>query len=358
MSRGGPDRLPPNLPARGAFAPKVIGWQRRHGRRGLPWQTTRDPYSIWVSEIMLQQTQVATVLRYYPRFIDRFATVHTLAQSPLDDVLAHWSGLGYYSRARNLHRAARLIGERHGGCFPVAIDEIAALPGIGRSTAAAISVFAYGTRHAILDGNVKRVLARVCAIGGYPGEREVSEALWQSAEWLLPSAGLEDYTQGLMDLGATVCTRRAPRCSACPVSEHCAARRDGRLDEIPAPRPHSARPRRHTVMLVLEHAGALLMERRAPSGVWGGLWSLPEVNAGECVVSACAQRFGVRIGKPQALAPVEHGFTHFSLTIVPQRARVEHVQMRAAEPGWRWFALEEALLAGIPAPVRRILECL
>jgi len=341
-----------------AFGSRVVAWQRRHGRHDLPWQGTRDPYRIWVSEIMLQQTQVATVIPYYERFMARFPDVAALAAAPLDDVLAHWSGLGYYSRARNLHQAATVVRDRHAGVFPSTFDDVAALPGIGRSTAAAILVFAYGRRHAILDGNVKRVLARACGIAGHAGDKATADALWSAAEGLLPVRGIESYTQGLMDLGATVCLRRQPKCGACPVNESCIALRVGRIDEIPAPRPRKELPHRNTVMLVLDRSGALLLERRPAPGIWGGLWCFPELADDEDAAAVSLQRYGASVGAAQPLPDVEHGFTHFSLTISPRKLEVTSVVPRAAETGYRWLTIEEAAKAGIPAPVRRILESL
>ncbi len=259
------------------FATRLVAWQRAHGRHDLPWQNTRDPYRIWLSEVMLQQTQVGTVLAYYARFLAAFPDIASLAAAPLDAVLARWSGLGYYRRARHLHAAARCIVEQHGGVFPRDVETIARLPGVGRSTAAAIAAFAFGTCGAILDGNVKRVLARHRGVEGYPGLARVEAALWSVAEALLPDAGIEAYTQGLMDLGASVCARRNPQCAACPVATDCTARLTNRIDALPAPRPARVLPRRAVQMLLLEHAGEILLEKRAPTGVWGSLWCLPEV---------------------------------------------------------------------------------
>ncbi len=340
------------------FAARVVEWQRTHGRRNLPWQNTRDPFAIWVSEIMLQQTQVGTVIPYYTRFMRRFPHVLALADAPLDDVLAHWSGLGYYSRGRNLHRAAAIVRDVHAGVFPLALDAVATLPGIGRSTAAAIVVFATGARHAILDGNVKRVLARACGIEGYPGEKRVADALWKAAEDLLPQAGVEAYTQGLMDLGATLCTPRQPQCEVCPVSASCVARREGRVNVLPAPRPRKALPHRKTVMLVLEHAGTLLFEKRPASGIWGGLWSFPELEESDDLEHACQNRFGARVRAANRLPDVEHGFTHFRLTITPKYVEVGSLEPRVTEPFSEWMTLHAARAAAIPAPVRRILGLL
>jgi len=339
-----------------AFAARLVAWHAAHGRHDLPWQRRRDPYAIWVSEIMLQQTQVATVVPYYQRFLGRFPDIATLAAAPLDEVLAQWSGLGYYSRARNLHRAAQIIVRDHAGRFPSDFDAVLDLPGIGRSTAAAICAFAYGARHAILDGNVKRVLARHFAIPGYPGDKPVEAALWAHAEALLPRKDLAAYTQALMDLGANVCTRRRPRCASCPLVRACRAYREGRVDELPAPRPAQVLPHRTTVMPVLECAGKVLLERRPAAGVWGGLWCFPELAHEGDIVAQCAQRYGVRIERASRLAKVEHGFTHFRLTIEPWRLRVETAPSQATEPGIAWLARAEAMEAAVPAPVRRILR--
>jgi A/G-specific adenine glycosylase len=340
------------------FSGQVIAWQKSRGRHDLPWQGTRDAYAIWVSEIMLQQTQVATVIPYYRRFMARFPDVAALASAPLDDVLEHWSGLGYYSRARHLHRAAETIRDSHDGCFPREVEHIAALPGIGRSTAAAIAVFATGARHAILDGNVKRVLARYRGVAGYPGEKKVADALWQAAEALLPARDVEPYTQGLMDLGATVCTRVKPRCAECPVRADCAALREDRVAVLPAPRPRKPLPHRSTVMLVLEHDGALLLEKRPAPGIWGGLWSFPESAGDEDLHSVCERRFGARIAGAEPLPDVEHGFTHFSLTISPRRVRVSALTPRAGESGQQWIAIDAVNAAAVPAPVRTIVASL
>lgn len=338
-----------------AFAARLVAWHAAHGRHDLPWQRTRDPYAIWISEIMLQQTQVATVIPYYRRFLERFPNVATLAAAPLDAVLAQWSGLGYYSRARNLHRAAQSIVRDHGARFPRDRDAVQGLPGVGRSTAAAICVFAFGDRHAILDGNVKRVLARHFGIAGYPGEAQVESALWKMAESLLPRKGIRAYTQALMDLGAGVCTRHRPKCEACPVAEACVAYARGLVAALPAPRPRKTLPHRTTVMPVLEHAGKVFLERRPPAGIWGGLWCFPELAHSADVIAECARRYGVRIARVIPLETVEHGFTHFRLTIVPWRVQLARASLRAAEEGTAWFSVEEARAAGVPAPVRRIL---
>ena len=337
------------------FAAALIDWHRTHGRHDLPWQATRDPYAIWVSEIMLQQTQVATVIPYYRRFIDRFPDIERLAAAPLEAVLTLWSGLGYYSRARNLHRAAQTMMREHRGRFPAAYERVVALPGIGRSTAAAICAFAFGERRAILDGNVKRVLARHFCIEGHPGNKEVEAALWRKAEALLPSEDVGPYTQALMDLGAGVCTRHKPQCGTCPLVTGCLARLKGLVHLLPTPRPRKALPHRRTIMLVLEHEGQVLLERRPESGIWGGLWSLPEVPEEE-TEPLCLARYGAHVIGARTLAQIEHGFTHFSLTIDPRLVRVSQLQPRVTAPNQIWMPLGEALDAAIPTPVRRILR--
>ena len=341
-----------------SFAATVVRWQKQHGRHDLPWQKTRDAYRIWLSEIMLQQTQVATVIPYYQRFLERFPDVTSLAAAAQDDVLILWSGLGYYSRARNLHRAAQMVVAEHRGRIPNDFDALLALPGIGRSTAAAISVFAFGARHAILDGNVKRLFARRFGIAGYPGEAKVAASLWRETGRQLPSRNLEAYTQGLMDLGATVCTRGKPRCDACPVAPDCVALRQHAVGKYPASRPRKALPQRYTDMLVLLHARQVLLEKRAPTGIWGGMWSLPETASGTDMIALCAQRYGAAVAAHEAMPTVAHGFTHFKLDIAPQRLTVSHVAPRAAAPGVMWLPLEEALGAALPAPVKRIIAAL
>lgn len=347
------------MPTRAAspdFARRVIAWQKTCGRHDLPWQDTRDPYRIWVSEIMLQQTQVATVLPYYMRFLARFPDLAQLAAASEDEVLALWSGLGYYARARNLHRASRSIALIHGGAFPGAFEDIVALPGIGRSTAGAIAVFAFGQRRPILDGNVKRVFARAFGISGFPGEKKVEAALWARAKGLLPVDGVEAYTQGLMDLGAGICTRTHPRCPECPLQDTCVARRVNRINELPAPRPKTPLPQKSTVMLIVRHGQKVLLEKRPAPGIWGGLWSFPEIACLEQAAEALLNRFGAQVAAEGTLAKVRHGFTHFSLTITPALLRVERMEPRAESPGRMWVTPADAIEAAVPAPVRQILR--
>ena len=348
------------------FSSRLIRWQRLHGRHDLPWQNTTDPYRIWLSEIMLQQTQVAAVVPYFIRFTDAFPDLQTLAAAPLQRVLELWSGLGYYSRARNLHRCAQQLIAEHGGEFPREPDDVAKLPGIGRSTAAAICAFAYGKRAAILDGNVKRVLARHAGIEGFPGERAVELRLWEAANARLPTeqrsrpdqSGIREYTQGLMDLGATLCTRSKPHCDRCPVADDCNALATGRVAMLPAPRPRKIVPRRGVTMLLVMHQESVLVERRAPTGIWGGLWSLPELPDGISAASYCATRFAADVRVEPPLAAIEHGFTHFQLTITPQPCRVLALNRRAEEPGLLWLPLMEAKTAALPAPIKKFLSSL
>jgi A/G-specific adenine glycosylase len=337
------------------FAAALVRWQRVHGRHGLPWQGTRDPYRIWLSEVMLQQTQVSAVTPYYERFLARFPDVAALADAPEDDVLAHWSGLGYYARARNLHRAAREVVTRHGGQFPRSAAAIEALPGIGRSTAAAVAAFAFGERQAILDGNVKRVLARHAGIEGWPGDPKVAARLWAVAQARLPAGDIETYTQGLMDLGSLVCTRSRPRCGECPVARECVARREGSVARLPSPRPAKVLPERETALLILDRGGEVLLEKRPSSGIWGGLWSFPEVGLDEDPAARVLERFGLAVGDGERLGPVDHGFTHFRLRMHPLRLRVADRRGAAEEPGRLWLSPADAVRAAVPAPIRRIL---
>jgi len=336
------------------FAHRLIAWHKLHGRHDLPWQNTRDPYRIWVSEIMLQQTQVSAVIPYFQRFMTRFPDVASLAAAPIDSVLEHWSGLGYYARARNLHTAAQHIRTQHAGKFPQVVLDIVALPGIGRSTAAAIGAFAFGTRGAILDGNVKRVLARCFGIVGYPGAAAVQDRLWHLADSLLPVTDIEIYTQALMDLGATLCTRSKPRCVACPMQLQCNAHQTQRTLELPTTKPKAAVPQRETVMLILQQGGEVLLEKRPSVGIWGGLWSFPEVERAAILDTQLSTRFSAQAQRVQALAPLAHSFTHYRLDIYP--LRVEVAPPLQTKPGQIWLSLEDARGAAIPTPVRKLLD--
>ncbi|WP_298829334.1 A/G-specific adenine glycosylase [uncultured Piscinibacter sp.] len=342
----------------GGFARQVIAWQRSHGRHALPWQRTRDPYRVWLSEIMLQQTQVATVLGYYERFLQRFPDVQTLAAAPQDDVLALWSGLGYYSRARNLHRCAQVVVAEHGGSFPADSSMLTQLPGIGRSTAAAIAAFCFGERVAILDGNVKRVLTRVLGFDGDLTESAQERALWSRATDLLPEQGIEAYTQGLMDLGATLCLARTPQCPVCPVRERCVAANEGRPERYPVKTRRLRRGTREHVWLWLRWGERIWLVQRPDRGVWAGLWSLPEFDSTEALGAASASW----PGQGEALPSFTHVLTHLDWTLHPRRwtlpagtpaTRVEGIV--SPWPSGRWFTPDEALGAGLPAPLRRLL---
>ncbi|MGZ3181145.1 MAG: A/G-specific adenine glycosylase [Telluria sp.] len=342
------------------FSQDVIRWQRAHGRHALPWQNTRDAYRIWLSEIMLQQTQVAAVLGYYARFLERFPTVSELAAAPAEEVMAQWSGLGYYTRARNLHACARRIVDEYGGQFPSDPALLAQLPGIGRSTAAAIAAFSAGARAAILDGNVKRVFARVFGIDAYPGEKKVEDALWARAEALLPEEGIEAYTQGLMDLGATLCTRSSPECGRCPLAARCVAHASGRTAELPVRKPKKATPEKQAALLVVLDGAEVLLEQRPANGIWGGLLSLPEVEGHAAVgaepdveaVAAAARRFGAA-EEVEQLLPLTHVFTHYKLHMTPWRIALAGACV--APEGHQWWPLADIARAPLPAPVKKLL---
>ncbi|MGH8704074.1 MAG: A/G-specific adenine glycosylase [Burkholderiales bacterium] len=342
------------------FARSLIVWQRKHGRSGLPWQGTRDPYRIWLAEVMLQQTQVDAVIPFYERFVARFPDVNALARASQEEVLRLWSGLGYYARARNLHAAARIVAREYSGRFPAAPRALEALPGVGRSSAAAIAAFAFDRRAAILDGNVRRVLARCFGIAGYPGERAVERRLWSLAESLLPRRSIAAYTQALMDLGATVCLRARPRCADCPVSAQCVALGEGRVAQLPQPRPRKIVPLRRSTWLLLLSAGCVLLERRPPAGVWGGLWTFPELPRGSAdpgdARAYCRRELGCEVAAMRRLPPLEHAFTHFRLRARPIRCSVRAVAPRAAAPGRIWLELENAAHAAVPVPVRKLIQ--
>jgi A/G-specific adenine glycosylase len=345
-------------PNDGGFAAALIDWHARHGRHDLPWQRNRTAYRVWVSEIMLQQTQVATVIPYYERFMQRFPDAGALAAAPLDDVLHLWSGLGYYARARNLHRAAVRIAEEHGGRFPESFDAVARLPGIGRSTAGAILALSRGERFPILDGNVRRVLSRHFGVEGSASDRAVLEKLWSLSDECTPTQHVDTYTQAIMDLGATVCVRRNPSCAGCPVSTTCIARHTGRQHELPSPKPARARRLREVFMLAAVRAdGDVLLERRPECGIWGGLWCLPEFAS-----AAAAADYAGRVLQGSTtglvpLAPVEHAFTHFDLVITPLLAHCSGPEEARTGAGGVtcWYRAREPAKLGLPAPIRLLL---
>src|SRR5471032_1371635 len=348
------------------FSAAIIGWQKVHGRHVLPWQNTRDAYLIWLSEIMLQQTQVTAVLGYYARFLERFPTLRELAAAPVEDVMAQWSGLGYYTRARNLHKCAQRVVAEYGGVFPSDPRLLAELPGIGRSTAAAISAFSSGTRAAIMDGNVKRVFARVFGIDAYPGEKKTELAMWRRAEALLPQQGIESYTQGLMDLGATLCTRSSPDCGRCPLQPRCVAYATNRVKDLPVRKPKKTSPEKHAVMLVVIDQGQILLEQRPATGIWGGLLSLPELDGhvlrdGSALptvddeeLARAVLPFG-EIESRVALLPIVHVFTHYKLHIIPCRITLARRLSLAGEATHVWYDGSKIADAPLPAPIKKLL---
>ena len=340
------------------FAARLLDWYDRHGRHDLPWQRDPVPYRVWLSEIMLQQTQVKTVIPYFERFVERFPTVEALAAAPLDDVLALWSGLGYYARARNLHRAAQQIVSDHGGEFPREPDALETLPGIGRSTAGAILALSFGERHPILDGNVKRVLARYHAVEGWPGRTAVARELWELAARHTPSQRVADYTQAIMDLGATLCTRGRPACQRCPQAADCRALALGRQSAFPGRKPPQKSRRLRTAEFALAWDGsAVLLERRPAAGIWGGLWSLPEIGDEETAEDWCRRRLGAEPPAVERWETVEHSFTHYDLHMRPVLIRLEERPGAVRdEDDERWVDVADDGQLGLPAPVRRLLD--
>jgi A/G-specific adenine glycosylase len=341
------------------FSHKLLEWYAEHGRHDLPWQQDRSLYRVWVSEIMLQQTQVATVIPYFERFMQRFPNSRILADASQDEVLHLWTGLGYYARARNLHKAAQTIRDDYADQFPEDFDAVLALPGIGRSTAGAILAQALGQRHVILDGNVKRVLTRLYAIEGWPGKKEIEAQLWQLAEALTPTKQLTDYTQAIMDLGATVCARKA-RCAACPMLEICQAYKSGQVASFPTSKPRKALPVKQTHMLILKNKqGEVLLEQRPPSGIWGGLWSLPEhpdSNMSKLKTWGETQ-LGLKLGDTEILPVFRHTFSHFHLDITPIMSQVKGPANHVMEASNRvWYNTHQPESLGLPAPVLKIIH--
>ncbi|MBT8098438.1 MAG: A/G-specific adenine glycosylase [Gammaproteobacteria bacterium] len=338
------------------FSDRLLAWFDAYGRKDLPWQKARDPYRIWISEIMLQQTQVQTVIPYYERFMARFPDVQTLAEAPADDVLAHWSGLGYYARARNLHRAAQHIRDAHGGQLPRDFDAMIELPGIGHSTAGAILALAFDDRHPILDGNVKRVLARHRAIDGWPGKAAVLKQLWDVADAETPTQRVADYTQAIMDLGAMVCVRSRPLCEACPVSTDCQARTEGAIERYPGRKAKKDKPLKKTTMVLAVSDNSVFLERRPEAGIWGGLWSLPEVSD---VDAWCQQVLNHADNEPQEWATFRHSFSHYDLDIRPVLVRIADSSRTVADNAdATWYRIDEAPPGGIAAPVEKLLNTL
>jgi A/G-specific adenine glycosylase len=339
-----------------SFADRLLAWFDEHGRKDLPWQQRKDPYPIWVSEIMLQQTQVLTVVPYFERFMASFPSIEALAAAGQDAVLHHWSGLGYYARARNLHRAAAVIVAEHDGRFPDDIDAVTALPGIGRSTAGAILSLAQDQRHPILDGNVKRVLSRHAAVGGWPGKTTVAKQLWHLAEQNTPADRVAEYTQAIMDLGATLCTRSNPQCERCPVIDDCKAHAAGTVAEYPGRKPKKDKPLRNTTLLIASTAQSVYLERRPEAGIWGGLWSLPELD-GRSVESWCREELDATAETAEPLDLLRHSFSHYDLDIQPILVRVDAPLSKVADSdSTTWYRLGDPPPGGIAAPVQKLID--
>lgn len=342
-----------------SFARRLLAWHKRHGRHDLPWQRDPTPYRVWVSEIMLQQTQVATVIPYYARFLQRFPSLKRLAAAPQDEVLHLWTGLGYYARARNLRKAAQRIVAEYGGRFPLTFEAVAELPGIGRSTAGAILALSTGQRHPILDGNVKRVLARHGAVAGWPGDKNVETKLWTLAEACTPKQRVAAYTQAIMDLGATLCTRSSPRCAECPVAEDCRAHAQGHESRYPAPRPRKELPVKRVRMLLLRDGAVVLLQKRPPAGIWGGLWGFPEIAADADPRDWVRQHLGLRAAGVVHRPLLRHSFSHYHLDIEPVELALPKGAGRAADGAEeRWYDLDAPPRLGLAAPVKRLLQAL
>ncbi len=345
------------MPRRPAFHRRVLDWFDVHGRHDLPWQASRDPYRVWVSEIMLQQTQVKTVIPYYQRFLDRFPDVHALANAEQDEVLHHWTGLGYYARARNLQKAAQVVRDEYAGEFPTSLEGLAGLPGIGRSTAGSILAAAFGQRGIILDGNVKRVLARHRAVEGWPGKTAVHDALWEIAEELTPRERHADYNQAMMDLGATLCTRSSPRCGDCPVAADCIAREQGNPGAYPGRKPRKTMPVRNTRFFMARNpAGELWLEKRPAPGIWGGLWCFPEAGERD-PVAWCLDVFGAEPAGIEAWPEFRHTFSHYHLEIRPLLLHVASPAPAVMEADRQlWYNVRENPRIGLAAPVVDLLR--
>ncbi len=340
------------------FNSALLTWYDRYGRKNLPWQQDVSAYRVWVSEIMLQQTQVNTVIPYFERFMARFPDIAQLANASEDSVLHLWTGLGYYARARNLHKTARLIHTQHDDLFPANVDQLIKLPGIGRSTAGAIASIAMGIRAPILDGNVRRVLCRFHAVSGWPGKAGVQKTLWKYAEEYTPRRRVKDYTQAIMDLGATVCTRARPQCPDCPLNQQCKAYQTGSTGRFPESKPKSTLPMRSAHFLVLKNdSGEILLEKRPPNGIWGGLWSLPQHEDSNQLISNMETITGCKLTRHKTGRQMKHTFSHFRLDIHPLYAQINNPENRVMEPGrWRWYNSKQADEIGLAAPIKVLLE--
>jgi len=342
------------------FSTQLLAWFDLHGRKDLPWQQDPSPYHVWLSEIMLQQTQVSTVIPYYQCFTEQYGDLRSLANASIDDVLALWTGLGYYARARNLHKAANIILEQHNGELPKDLDDLMALPGIGRSTAGAIMTLAHHQCFAILDGNVKRVLTRYKRITGWPGNKKVENKLWLLAEELLPTNRIAHYIQAQMDLGATVCTRSKPKCNICPLQASCQAFQYDIPQNYPESKPKKIIPSRKINWLILQDEDRkVLLQQRPNSGIWGGLWSFPEAESLDNITETCLNNFQTNIRYITAAPSFKHVFTHFKLQVYPQLISVEKSNGNISENNTAtWYKISDALQLGLPAPVKSFLQSL
>lgn len=338
------------------FSDPLLAWFEQHGRKDLPWQHPRSPYRVWVSEIMLQQTQVQTVIPYFERFMQNFTNVQDLANASEEQVMAHWSGLGYYSRARNLHRSAKIICEEYGGEFPRKLEQLMSLPGIGQSTAAAIISQAFNTKAAILDGNVKRVLSRYFAVEGWPEQAAVKKALWQLAEACMPEQHCADYTQAIMDLGASCCSSKNPQCHRCPVQASCTAFLQNKVQHYPFKAVKKTLPVKHQQFLILHKANnSIYLEKNPPTGLWGSLWCMPSIDQEGNIVDFVLERFGYQVKDIKKLLNLKHSFSHFHLHITAQLVSVENNNLLKELPG-KWFDIEQTTTLGLAKPIKVILD--
>ncbi|MFV1982235.1 MAG: A/G-specific adenine glycosylase [Thiohalomonadales bacterium] len=344
-----------------AFSTVILNWYKKHGRFNLPWQQDQSLYRVWVSEIMLQQTQVNTVIPYFKKFMAAFTDVHQLARASQDEVLHFWTGLGYYARARNLHKTAKVIVQQHHGLFPTQFDQVLALPGIGRSTAGAILAQALNQSHAILDGNVKRVLARYHVVSGWYGNKQVGDKLWLLSENATPRNNCANYTQAIMDLGATVCTRSKPTCDSCPLQNNCKAFAQGNPTHYPGKKPKKDYPIKTTTMMILEQDGKVLLYQRPPSGIWGSLWSFPECPSETESTEWCHKNLGLAISEIQSLPKIHHKFSHYQLDITPQLAQINHAKQSSVimeSAPYVWYNTRQPNILGLPAPVKELINTL
>ncbi|CAM3781094.1 A/G-specific adenine glycosylase [Parendozoicomonas haliclonae] len=346
------------MPETAAIQNAIFHWFDQYGRKHLPWQQNITPYRVWLSEVMLQQTTVAAVIPYFERFTETFPTVADLAAGDVDTVLQLWSGLGYYSRARNLHKAAQMVVNEFGGQFPRSLDDLQKLPGVGRSTAGAIASISMGIKASILDGNVKRVLARLHAVHGWPGKSSVAKELWEITDRYTPDTRLPDWTQAMMDMGATLCTRSKPKCAECPISQWCVAHAEGRETSYPEPKPKKELPEKHVRMLMLlNENGQVLLEKRPPTGIWGGLWSFPEFSAEGDLAETLNETLAMQLTDAEVWNSFRHTFSHYHLHIEPVKAFTEGTANQISDrPDTRWIDLQEALSVGLASPVKKLLQ--